>query len=74
MQTLWENVPNPYDSIPVHYCKHCLSLKIRDLDGNIYCDECGNTDIIEDNIFDWEEKYELKYKHKFISNYGRKHR
>ena len=37
-----------YNSIPVLYCKRCLSIKvmnisiIEDLD---YCDDCGSTDI-----------------------------
>ena len=39
----------------------------------VFCDDCGNTDIIEGNIFDWEELYELKYGHKYIKNYGRKY-
>lgn len=73
MINLWEDIPNPYDSIPVVFCKHCLSLRIRDLDGQDYCDECGNTDTKEASIFDWEEYYKLKYGHKFIKDYGRKH-
>lgn len=64
---------NPYDDIPVYYCKHCLSLKIKDIADEVFCDDCGNTDVIEGNIYDWEELYELKYGHKFIKNYGRKY-
>lgn len=73
MQTLQEKMFNQYDSIPVYYCKHCLSLNIKDIAGEVFCDECGNTNIVEDNIFDWEDKYEIKYGHKYIKNYGRKY-
>lgn len=37
-----EELPNEdYNSIPVTYCKNCLSLKILILEDNIdYCDDC----------------------------------
>ena len=44
---------NPeYNDEPVFYCKHCLSLKIRDagLPDLLYCDECGSADILTTNI------------------------
>jgi hypothetical protein len=44
-----------YNNIPVAYCKHCLSLKIMAVDGNLdYCDDCGCTDIGFVHINDWE--------------------
>ena len=50
---------NDYNDEPVFYCKHCLSLKIRDagLPDLLYCDDCGSSDILSSNIEDWEELY-----------------
>lgn len=59
-----------YNEEPVFYCKHCLSLKIRnetrlpDLD---YCDECGSTDIETTNIHNWEDMYKQRYGFKFLN-------
>ena len=51
-----------YDAEPVSYCKHCLSLAIRILDGDTdYCDVCGNTAIEQVDIKTWEKMYEEKY-------------
>lgn len=43
---------NKYNEEPVFYCKHCLSLKIRDagLPELLYCDECGSTEVLSTNI------------------------
>lgn len=43
---------NKYNEEPVFYCKHCLSLKIRDagLPELLYCDECGSTEVLSANI------------------------
>lgn len=71
MYTLFKDIPNPYDKIPVTFCKHCLSLKIRVVDDTDFCDECGNTNTSEALIDEWEELYQLKYNHKFL-NHGRK--
>lgn len=67
-----------YNSIPVHYCKGCLSLKIKtvaeglDLD---YCDECGCTDIEESHIEEWRnlyiKRYGFDYLTKNLNNNGR---
>lgn len=48
-----------YDNEPVFYCKHCLSLKIRDagLPDLLYCDDCGSADILTASIVEWEEMY-----------------
>lgn len=50
-----------YNDEPVTYCKHCLSLSIRTIDGTDYCDKCGSTDLEQANIFDWEKMYGQKY-------------
>lgn len=53
-----------YNDIPVYYCQHCLSLNIRNIDGNEdynYCEECGSTDIESSHIEEWEILYKNKY-------------
>lgn len=54
-----------YNSEPVYYCKHCLSLKIMAFDDNDYCDICGSTDIDTTDIESWEKMYENKYNLKY---------
>lgn len=66
-----ENLNKPtkedYNNIPVHFCKHCLSLRIIGTDGLEYCDDCGSTDMAESHISDWEELYELRYNNNFLN-------
>ena len=51
-----------YNSIPVYFCKNCLSLKIRVMgEYSEYCDDCGSTDIETANIESWREMYKNKY-------------
>ena len=53
-----------YNAIPVHYCKQCLSLRIKGLAGNSlmdFCDDCNSTDILTTDIFTWEKMYEERY-------------
>lgn len=51
-----------YNSIPVVYCKNCLSIKIMVLDDSMdYCDECGSTDTGSTDIDSWKEMYQKKY-------------
>ena len=59
-----------YNSEPVYYCKHCLSLavlNIPDVPDTCYCDKCGSTDIASSSIEEWEELYQKKYGHKFVN-------
>lgn len=49
-----------YDKEPVCYCAQCKSLKIIDIDGITFCDDCGSTDIKETDIYTWKK---LKDKH-----------
>lgn len=56
-----------YNSVPVHYCSECMSLKILSVDGIDYCEKCGNTDIKEANIFDWEKMYAAKYAGNYLN-------
>lgn len=47
-----------YNSIPVLYCRRCLSLLImEDEIWGDYCKKCGSTDIGEIQIEDWETLY-----------------
>lgn len=62
-----------YNAEPVLYCKHCLSLKIRDagLPELLYCDECGSADVFSTSIEEWESMYKSKYGFKFLDkNYN----
>ena len=59
---------NKYNEDPVFYCKHCLSLKIRDagLPELLYCDECGSTEVLSANIKQWEEIYKEKHGFRYL--------
>lgn len=58
---------NEYNKEPVHYCKHCLSLKIRVLgEDTDFCDNCGSTDTEITDITSWEIMYENQYGKKFL--------
>ena len=65
---------NPFDEIPVLYCKRCLSLLIKEDEvmGD-YCAKCGTTDIAETDIHTWEELNKKKEELKHINNlnYGK---
>lgn len=55
-----------YNSVPVYFCKNCLSLKIRVLgEYSEYCDECGSTDIETTDIESWRKMYRDKYGREF---------
>ena len=62
-----------YNSVPVYYCRHCLSLKVKSMDEEHdtefldYCDDCGSTDIGQVNIHDWEDMYRKKYGKDFLT-------
>lgn len=58
-----------YDSIPVYYCKQCLSLKIKgvpSIPGMDYCDECNSINIEQTSIEEWEKLYQQRYGYKFL--------
>lgn len=60
-----------YNEEPVYYCKHCLSLKVRDvpmIEDSDYCDECGSTCIGKCSIEEWENLYKSKYGFRFLDN------
>lgn len=63
---------NDYNSEPVFYCKHCLSLNVRhvlDTKDSEYCDNCGSTNIVECSIEEWENLYRNKFGHNYLDEY-----
>lgn len=76
-------IDNQYDEIPIIYCQHCLSLKIKSfmsdvskysekegtIDDYDYCDGCGSTDLITCNIKEYQELYKNKYGFYPLENY-----
>lgn len=61
-----------FDTIPVFYCKNCLSLKIRDvkrIENSEYCDNCGSTEVEQTTIKEWESIYKSRYGHNYLDNY-----
>jgi hypothetical protein len=65
-----------YNNVPVTYCKTCLKLHIKEVTfpketGSSqavvpYCVDCGNTDLGQTHITEWEDMYEEEYGEKFI--------
>ena len=49
-------IEQDFNSEPVFYCKHCLSLNIKSVDDSIdadyldFCDECGSTEVGKTDI------------------------
>lgn len=66
-------IEQDYNSEPVFYCKHCLSLNIKSVDDFVntdcldFCDECGSTEIDTTDIYTWEKMYEQKYGRNFLT-------
>lgn len=56
-----------YNNEPVEYCTHCLSLAIRDVNGQPYCDKCGCTKTAKTDIHTWEKKYGAVYGGSYIT-------
>lgn len=65
-----EELPKDYyNSIPVVYCKQCLSLRIRTLEDSMdYCDDCGSTDIEDTDIETWEKMYQSRYGKPYVNH------
>lgn len=55
-----------YNSLPVFYCKECLSLNIKTVADTEFCDDCSSTDIGQCSISEWEELYKQRFGHKYI--------
>lgn len=68
------NEVEDYNDEPVHYCKNCLSLRIKSVFTGLnldYCDECGGTIIEQTHIDKWRELYKERYGFDYLSNYGK---
>lgn len=60
-----------YNAIPVHYCRDCLSLNIRNIDGPDsmpFCDECGSTTVLQCDIETWEQLYKIRYNKSYLNS------
>lgn len=57
-----------YNTEPVSYCSTCLSLMIMVEKEVCYCGKCGDIDINEDLIENWEVLYHDKYKKNHLNN------
>ena len=62
-----------YNSIPVEYCKNCLSLKILSVNSDdedidlAYCDECGSSNIETTDIETWNNLYKQRYNKPYLN-------
>lgn len=59
-----------YNNIPIHYCKECLSLKIKTVTEGLnldYCDECGCTNTEQSHINEWKALYKERYGFDFLN-------
>lgn len=56
-----------YNQIPLHYCEHCLSIKVLTFDDKSFCDDCGSMDIVATQVEEWEEMYKEKYGEKYLN-------
>lgn len=63
-----------FNKEPVHFCTHCLSLRVKTIETFDYCDTCNSTDIESTDIHTWEKMYEDRYGVKYLNtkNNGRK--
>lgn len=51
-----------YNDIPVFYCKHCMSLGIKEMAGTEgYCINCGSTDIGEVDFNEYTSLYRKRF-------------
>lgn len=69
MRNTFKLDPSKYNDIPVKYCSKCYSLQIGSIEGledSDYCMHCGSSEILEGNIYAWEELYEKRYGHKYV--------
>lgn len=55
-----------YNEESVLFCEHCLSLGIMSIESQLYCNDCGDTEISEVNIIEWEKLYKDKYGKKHL--------
>lgn len=64
-----KNNKEQYNEEPVHYCKRCLSLNIKEMPlmpEQDYCGDCGTVDTGIASIEEWDEMYKKRYGHQYI--------
>ena len=57
-----------YNNEPVHYCKQCLSLKIKIVGGFDFFVVCGSTNVDTAHIDDWDRLYQERYGESFLES------
>ena len=57
-----------YNDEPVHYCKQCLSLKIKIVGKFDFCDDCGSTEIATAHVDEWDKLYQERYGETFLES------
>lgn len=56
-----------YNSVPVYYCKDCLSLTIvEEIEGVPSCSKCNNANIGTTSIEEWNEMFFKKYGYHYL--------
>ena len=65
-KTKIEQSNQDFNSEPVVYCSHCLSLAVLTVNDTDFCDKCGCTEMASADIADWEELYKQKYGENFL--------
>jgi len=51
-----------YNNIPVYYCKHCMSLGVKEMIGTEgYCINCGSTDIEYVDFDEYKSLYKIRF-------------
>jgi hypothetical protein len=66
-----QSAKEDYNSIPVHYCRECLSLRVMrvaNMGDASYCDDCGCTDIEQASIEEWEQLYRKKHGFTYLNS------
>lgn len=63
-----------YDEEPVYFCRRCFSLRIKNVTGSDFCDECGSTDIGVANIQRWKKLYLNRFGKEYVNGEGNKHK
>lgn len=67
-----QSAKEDYNSIPIHYCRECLSpkiMRVAGMDDASYCDDCGCTDIAQASVEEWETLYKAKHGFTYLNNH-----
>lgn len=61
MKRTMEEETIDYNSIPVYFCEHCMSLAVIDGGFIDYCDVCGSTDIGKASLEEYDALHEQRF-------------